>query len=214
MKYENRNRKAYYLYEGKTKTGKPRYFLSTKASSDKGVLVDKVPEGYEIYEQPENAQVFLRKKRLRLITELEERFARKHLDEIHPAGHYIIDCKDEYLTIYESARSSMPEFEEDMNGFALENQFSHMLKMLQSEMNVAASFGAAPCKNPYGGHYTAVLRFCLSDREARTFTTERYCFLGGVDDWMYIDGPDRFQNLITKYIKYLGTEQFYELPYV
>lgn len=212
MKYENRNGKAYYLYEGKTKTGKPRYFFSAKDSNDKGTLVDAIPEGYEIYEKPENAQVFLRKKRPRLITELEERFVKKQLDQQHPIGHYLIDCNDEYLTIYESARSNMHQFEEDGPSFGFESQLNNILGKLRSELNVTT--GISSRKNPYGGHYTAVLRFCLSDKETRVFAAERYCFRGAIDDWMFIDGPDGFQSLVTKYIKHLGTDQFYELPYL
>jgi hypothetical protein len=55
IEYVNRKQKTYYLHAGTTKTGKPKYFFSTKAE---GVLVDDIPEGYEIYENP-NAQVFL-----------------------------------------------------------------------------------------------------------------------------------------------------------
>ncbi len=212
MKYENRNGKAYYLYEGKTKTGKPRYFFSAKDSSDKGMPVDEIPEGYEVYEKPENAQVFLRKKRPRLLTELEERFVEKQLNEQHPAGHYITDCNDEYLTIYESARSSMYEFEEDVSSFDCENQLNNILGKLKNELNVAV--GIPSRQNPYGGHYSAVLRFYLCDRKARAFTAERYCFRGAIDDWIHIDGPDRFQSLVTKYVKHLGTDRFYELPYL
>ena len=57
--YNNRKNKTYYLHEGKTKTGKTRYYLSMKTN---GQLVDEIPDGYEIYEHPSNAQVFLRKK--------------------------------------------------------------------------------------------------------------------------------------------------------
>ena len=67
VEYTNRIGKTYYLREGKTKTGKPRYFFSSNKDG-KGEAVKEIPEGFEIYEHPENAQVFLRKKRLQLIT--------------------------------------------------------------------------------------------------------------------------------------------------
>ena len=53
----NLKRDTYYLHAGKTKTGKPRYWFSTKAEGD---LVETIPKGYEVYENPD-AQVFLRK---------------------------------------------------------------------------------------------------------------------------------------------------------
>lgn len=64
VEYVNRKGRKYYLHEGKTKTGKPKYFFSMKPE---GNLVNVIPEGYEIYENP-NAQVFLRKVSPQIIT--------------------------------------------------------------------------------------------------------------------------------------------------
>ena len=60
----NRKRQTYFLHEGKTKTGKPKYFFSKESD---GCLLDTIPDGYEIYENP-NAQVFLRKAEPEIIT--------------------------------------------------------------------------------------------------------------------------------------------------
>lgn len=213
MKYTNRNGKTYYLYAGKTKSGKPRYFCSSKESTDKGTPVNKVPEGYEIYELPENAQVFLRKKRPRLITDTEEQFVKKSLDGLHRSGQYIVDCKDEYLTIYESERAGIKDFEEDTGN--VEDQIRNILGKLKIEINPDVSLAdEIPRTILCQGHYTAVLRFFLSGKETRTFTVERYCFRGFIDDWIYIGGPDKFQSIVKKHINYLGTDQFYELPYL
>nr|CAA6830440.1 MAG: Unknown protein [uncultured Thiotrichaceae bacterium] len=184
MEYTNRKGKTYYLYAGTTKTGKPRYYSSSKDSSNTGTPLEQLPEGYEIYERPENAQVFIRKQRPRLITEIEEQFIKKQLSELHQPGQYIVDCKDESLTIYESARIS------DLGDDEI------------------------PRTDMSQGDYTAVLRFCLCDKETRAFTAERFCFRGSIDDWIHAGGPDSFQNIITQYLKYLGTDQFYELPYL
>jgi hypothetical protein len=54
IEHINRRGKKYYLHEGKTKTGKPKYFFSMKSE---GNTIDAIPEGYEIYENP-NAQFF------------------------------------------------------------------------------------------------------------------------------------------------------------
>ena len=63
----NRKRQTYFLHEGKTRTGKPKYFFSKDSASD---TLDAIPEGYEIYENP-NAQVFLRKKTPQVVTDKE-----------------------------------------------------------------------------------------------------------------------------------------------
>ena len=63
-------------------------------------------------------------------------------------------------------------------------------------------------------HYTAMMRFRLADKERRTFTAERFCFRGSIDNWIYLGGPDSLKKLTTKYIKLLGTEKFFDSPYL
>ena len=46
---------SYFLHEGRTKTGKPKYFFAKKRE---GKLASAIPDGFEIYESP-NAQVTL-----------------------------------------------------------------------------------------------------------------------------------------------------------
>ena len=62
-----------------------------------------------------------------------------------------------------------------------------------------------------GRTYSEVMRFILQDKKARDFTVERFCYRGGIDDWIYLDGPGSLEKLAKKYIKYLGTEEFFEL---
>jgi hypothetical protein len=64
----NAKGKTYYLHQGATKTGKPKYHFSPKSE---GNLVETIPEGFEIYENP-NAQVFIRKIPPQLITDEEK----------------------------------------------------------------------------------------------------------------------------------------------
>jgi hypothetical protein len=63
----NRKGKNYYLHQGTTKTGKPKYFFALREEGD---LVVTIPPWREIYENP-NAQVFLRKVRPQIFTDEE-----------------------------------------------------------------------------------------------------------------------------------------------
>ncbi len=63
----NRKWKTYYLHIGKTKSGKDKYYFSTKSDE---TLAETIPDGYEVYENP-NAQVFLRIIQPKLITDTE-----------------------------------------------------------------------------------------------------------------------------------------------
>ena len=57
MTHTNAKGQIFSLYQGTTKTGKPRYYF---AMQSEGTLATAIPTGYEIYENP-NAQVFLRR---------------------------------------------------------------------------------------------------------------------------------------------------------
>ncbi|BAY81551.1 hypothetical protein NIES267_10280 [Calothrix parasitica NIES-267] len=59
--------------------------------------------------------------------------------------------------------------------------------------------------------YSPMLRFVLNDEQKRIFMTERFCFLGSIDDWIEIGEPDILKKLVEKYVKHLEKESFYEL---
>ena len=62
------------------------------------------------------------------------------------------------------------------------------------------------------GPYTAMMRFTLVDEEARTFSTARWCFKGGIDNWFpLMSGRGSLEELTAKYVRHLGRESFYEL---
>jgi hypothetical protein len=58
LTFVNRRQQTYYLIEGKTKTGKPKYHASRKPT---GNLLDQMPAGFEFYEEPERSLVTVRK---------------------------------------------------------------------------------------------------------------------------------------------------------
>src|SRR5499426_3350583 len=65
--HTNAKGKTYYLHQGTTKTGKPKYHFSMQSE---GTLAASIPVGFEIYENP-NAQVFLRRIPPKIITDEE-----------------------------------------------------------------------------------------------------------------------------------------------
>ncbi len=203
IQYNNRVGKTYYLREGKTKTGKPRYFFSSQQNG-KGKAIDKVPEGYEIYEHPENAQVFIRIIRSRLITDIEEQFVKKSLNTLKRSRRYRVDCKDEYITVYES----------NADADILKGLLGDLLSTTPSRPGINSDDAMTALVNIADQHYTAMLRFRLDDKEQRTFTVERFCFRGSIDEWLYLAGPDNFISIVRKYVKILGTEEFFDTPYL
>jgi hypothetical protein len=200
--YTNRIGMTYYLREGKTKTGKPRYFFSAQQHI-KGEVVYRIPDGYEIYEHPENAQVFLRKMRPQLITDLEKLIVNKAVKALQRSKRYLIDIKDEYITIYESSVDV-----EDLKSI-----FSDLLEHTPPRPELTADDAMNVLVNAADRHYSAILRFRLVDKKRRTFTAERFCFIGAIDDWINIGGPENLETLVETYIELLGTDIFFDTPF-
>ena len=193
VQYTNRIGKTYYLRQGKTKTGKNRYFFSSKLQEAKGEAVDHIPTGYEIYQRPENAQVFLQKIQPQLTTDIERQLVKNRVKTLKRPKLYRVDFKNEYITIYES----------NMDVTSPQNIFCEIL-------DVSSNYFMDVVTKMADRQYTAVLRFCLDDSKQRTFVAERFCFLGGIDDWIDLSGSDDLHKLVDKYIELVGTDEFFE----
>lgn len=200
LQYTNRTGKIYYLSEGKTKSGKPQYYFSLK---EKDNSVDKIPEGYEIYEHPENAQVFMRKIKPRIVTELEEQYVKNQVKALQRTKRYRVDCKDKYITIYES----------DAEVENTQEIFGDLLGKMGLAAGMEMGNAMEAISNIMDQNYTAILRFCLEDKEKRLFSVERYCFRGALDKWIYLDASENFRELVKQYVNILGTDKFFESPY-
>ncbi len=202
IKHTNRTGKTYYLREGKTKTGKPRYFFSTQQNG-KGKVVENMPKGYEIYEHPENAQVYVRKKRLQLITDIEKYLVEQSLKTLRSSKRYLADYKDEFITIYES----------DSDSGNIKSMFGDLIKDIPLRPGMNAEEALDALVSISDQNYSAMLRFRLVEKEKRKFVAERYCFRGSIDDWIHLEGAGTLKKLTKKYVRLLGAEEFFDTPY-
>ena len=151
--YKNRQGKTYYLHQGTTKKGNPTYFF---AMHQDGVMTDTIPDGYEIYENP-NAQVFLRKIKAKVITDEEIAIVDSAIQSHVNVTKYIIDTKGKIISIY------LP----DQNIEALEalfQQFPQRDKKKDIWNEILT--------------YSPMMQFEIVDTKKRLFVVNRYCFLG------------------------------------
>ncbi|MBD2471568.1 hypothetical protein H6G90_28675 [Nostoc sp. FACHB-145] len=188
IQYMNRKEQVYYLHQGVTKTGKPKYFFSMKAE---GNILEAIPDGYEIYENP-NAQVFLRKIQPKIITDEEKMIVESGMKKFSLLPDYQIDIKQEIITIYTP--------NQNVNLLSELLSFSSGDKLKEAETILKRSIS-----------YSPMLQFVLIDELKRIFITQRYCFLGRIDDWIQVGEPSNLNNLVKNYVKYLGQESFFEL---
>jgi hypothetical protein len=92
----NSKGKTYYLHQGTTKTSKPKYHFAMKSD---GNLADSIPEGFEIYENP-NAQVFLRRIPPKIITDEEKAIVEEGMRKYSDVEYFKIDVKGNAILIY------------------------------------------------------------------------------------------------------------------
>ena len=181
--HTNRRRQTYYLYAGTTKTGKARYWFSTKAG---GELVDSIPEGHEVYENPDG-QVFLRKVVPQIVTPFEIAVVEDGLQRYTPGQNCLVDVQREHIVVYHAERLRI-----DLEGLGFE------LRGLPD----------------FFGNYTKVMRFTLVDEQARTFRVQRWCFRGSIDDWidLWTSGSEgTLKNLVKQFSPHIGRESFFDL---
>jgi len=91
--YTNFKCDRYYLHEGLSKKGNSVYYFSKKLD---GKLVERIPKGFEIYEEP-NGMVYLRRIQPKIITEKEVEAV---INSIPKGLDIKVDVKKNAITIY------------------------------------------------------------------------------------------------------------------
>jgi hypothetical protein len=188
--HTNAKGQTFALYQGTTKTGKPRYYF---AMQSEGTLAKAIPAGYEIYENP-NAQVFLRRIPPKIMTDEECQIVAEGMRTYATVKDYKIDVKGNALLIYTAVQDIDALAAIVCNPHASLEENTRRMSLLRQ-----------------GIHYSPILVFQLVDGTRRTFQTQRYCFLGSVDDWIEIGKPGKLTQLVKKYVKHLGQDSYVAL---
>jgi hypothetical protein len=179
----NRKEDTYYLHSGKTKTGKPRYWFS---KGEDGELVASIPEGYEIYENPD-AQVFLRKIVPQLVTPFEVAVVTRGLERYASGQHCIVDVQGDHIVVFHAERAKL-----DLERFG---------------------FGVQELP-PSSRSQLKVMRFSLIDLESRKFQVQRWCFRGSIDAWIDLfdsRSQGNLADLVKRFCLHIGQKSFFEL---
>jgi hypothetical protein len=188
VEHINRKGQKYYLHQGTTKTGKPKYFFSQKSE---GTLVQTIPDGFEVYENP-NAQVFLQRIQPKIITLDEIATLEKGIQKFSHLHYCKIDVKKDTIYVY-TPNQNVNNLSKLYSSFSTANP-------VDIETTIARSIS-----------YSSMLRFILYNEQKRIFTAQRFCFLGSIDDWIGIGYPDTLPILVEKYMQHLEKDSFYEL---
>lgn len=179
VQYTNRKDKEYYLHQGVTRTGKPKYYFSPKRE---GKLATSIPAGFEVYENP-NGQVFLRKVHPKIVEEDEVAALEKEFKKSSRYKYCLVDVKENAIIVY------MP---------------NQNVELLSGIMNLTP--GREIETENYLKRtlsYSPGCRFLLLDREQRIFVAEKYCYGKSTEYWRQIGQPGSLRDLVRQAIKHL-----------
>lgn len=185
----NRYGDAYYLHEGRTKTGKPKFYFSRKQD---GPLAESIPAGFEVYETP-NAQVMLRRKVRCLVSADETALVTIAVKQSARARKAIVEAKGDAVTVFMPSVDPEESARKLARGFPFADR-SGLLEILERSVR-----------------YSPMMRFVLVDEETREFVAERWCFLSGIDGWTPVGAPGSLTKLAHEFCRHLGEDSFFEL---
>jgi hypothetical protein len=196
LQHENRMGQVYYLQEGKTRTGKPKYYAAKKVT---GTPLAAMPEGHEFYERPETAQVVVRKIPASPIMEFERQQAEDIVRRASGLKHFIVAIEGDALVVY---APSVGRADAD-----------HLIDVMMGPGLGKASARADALREDWirRSQHMKMLRFELVNPDKREYRAERWCFRGSIDDWFSLPGSGPLARIVEQYARHLDRESFFEL---
>lgn len=188
FKYKNRRGDTYYLHEGKTKKGNTKYYFSKKKD---GNILNKIPKGYEVYENP-NAQVFLSRKKAPVFSDDEIAIVENAMEKLCQLERWKINLNKNAIEIHAPC--------EDIEGLRkIIKILSPFVKSKDIEKVIDETL-----------HYYLIVRFLLFDKKKREFAVERIFFSGHCDEWLFLESSRDLKYLAEKYCPHVGQESLFE----
>ncbi|CAK0780249.1 Integrase [Gammaproteobacteria bacterium] len=190
ISYTNRKGRTYFLCEGTTKSGKPRYFFSRDLQD---TLLEKIPDGYVIQESV-NGIVSLAKSQPMLLTSAEISVVTSAIASHPDAKAYRVDVKSKQIIIYERVGSDARRIIVDSLGMQPDG---NMLLRIEKQESLYTQF-------------TPIMRFTLVDEAKRFFCAERMRF-SGEDHWITISSGKTISVIAPRFIAKLKADDFFDL---
>ena len=200
----SRNEKTYYIHQRISETGKISYYLSP---NQKGNLVEMLPEGYEVYDHPSADQCFLRPIQPRLILEKEEQEITHNMKKDSDIKHYRVDIQKNTLVLYTPGEQKPFS---DVFAKLFKTTVDPKLDKLPALLRAILP-GMPLEREERFLKYHPMLRFTLIDEEKRIFAAERWCVLGGIEEWLNLNTTGNLPKLCRALFPHLDKESFYEL---
>lgn len=187
LTHTNRKGDTYYLHEGLTRKGNSKYFFSRQKD---GKLLERIPEGYEIYENP-NGLVFLSRARPKIFSDVEIAIVEKGIGEYTDLDFCKIDVKGDTIIIF------------------LPLQDVEAIKEAISVCSIKPPEEIARTLHKIVT-FAPEMQLILTDKKKRLFSLERYCYRGR-GHWMTLTTSSDLRALVKRYFKHLNKESLFDL---
>jgi hypothetical protein len=196
--YTNRKGVTYYLCEGQTHAGKPRYYF---AREPQGKELLRIPEGYKISESV-NGMVSLVKVQPQLIQAEEFAAVEAEVRRHRRADSYRVRATRDQVELYGRTGADPDMILEMLKKDPLFKSRFQLEKGLEERV-----------REPLERHarFEVILRFILTDAEKRTFRVERRSYVTSRDKWVHLSLSGSIQELAPQMISKLGTDAFFEI---
>lgn len=188
--YTNRHGKTHYFRAAETKRGNLRYYVTT--SLDFPGLIEEIPRGFEVVEQPEDARVVIRKIKPLLVTQEEKEIVHDAVGEFSAFTDFFIHAEGRTISVYHSQFNHTGGQEPNL---AREEAIEHFGPTIENWMRFFTS-----------------MRFILVDEERRLFQTERVVFMGFYGhDFHPVGESGPIEDVAREYGQHLGRDSFFDI---
>jgi hypothetical protein len=181
--FTNRAGVTYYLHEGKTSTGKPRYFVARNIRD--GALA-RLPAGYEFAENINGAVSVRRVVATSPVLDADLAFVRTELDRHHHLSRYRAEVERGSIVVFEP----------------LDGLDAALLRELT--MGMAPGDSRRPKTR-----YQPVLKF-VSEPDPGVYSVHRMTYVGA-GGWSWALATGQLRRVTPRFIKVLGTDEFFTL---
>ncbi len=194
LAYINRLGRTYYLHQGTTKTGKPRYFVARSVRT--GVLME-MPPGFEFTESI-NGVVSVRRidESQRTIPESDLEVVRSAMSQHTHLEQCQVYCCNNEIVIYEPRGGLSDSFLTPLIG-------SLGLSSAAADRRIG-DFRQGKVR------YDPVMKFVPSpSADSESYTALRMCYRGDIGWLPFSIG--RLERLAADYVQHIGTDDFFEI---
>lgn len=190
LTYKNRLGKSHFFRAATTAKGGIRYYITK--SDNFPDLIETLPEGFEIYEDPHDGRVIFRKIVPCAVTQAELDLVQKDVETLSDLKDILIQGEGETIVIWHSQFNSISGQDENLTAEEAVEFYGEGINAWKK--------------------YYADFMFVLIDADKRIFKAARrvYMSLGGNGYISLKEGIGSLQYLTEKFCPYMGRESYFD----